>query len=575
MKHHLFSRLLMAMGLAASGAGALSASDLHMVYPHYSWMTSALEYNGLSCLPKAERLKSYAGHIVADYDENLSLEMRACARLAVDIWESEIRTQIPIRLKVVYAPLESPKDAVLTVTADVSFQYDKEQAVSLPSSLYKQLHNEETEEYDAVITINSDIPIADWSYTVSTKHRNNLRGKYNLTTAVLRAIGNALGIGSGIDYSGELPCLALPALTPYDKLITFGENSDASLADLDLTTQQPSEELAQLLTENPKIFSDTRYSMNLERGKKLDTPAINFSMADQYMYTDEAGLSFPCVDTYTKMLLKSIGWESGKPAFGIYPHDSFSDTGILTENKFWIYDQEKESIICSNELGISYYRKDGSLLEKKSLHEMSRLISFELPDDSETDELETNVNGDIYGYVSGHVTTMNENGNQEAPHSVRYRLSIQQPPVINSIKIMSEQYTGKYMLVTYQGAESIAVKISDNEGNTTSEMLEMPYNAIIPLSELDSSGNYTISLLVGNNKGVCKEEVFINANDISIGMAGISDVSEKSAPEWNRMEVYDLNGRPVADNIDNLPRGIYIVVYYNGASVVKRDKVRI
>lgn len=564
----------MAMGLAASGAGALSASDLHMVYPHYSRMTSGMAYKGLSCLPKAERLKAYAGDIFVDYDDTLSPEMQACARLAVDIWEAEIRTQIPVRLKVVFAPLESPEDAVLTITADVSFKYDEDRAATIPTSLYKQIHNEESEEYDAVITINSDIPAADWSYTVSTKHSNNLRGKYNLTTAMLRAVGNALGIGSGIDYSGELPALALPAPTPYDKLIVFGEDSDTSLADLDLTAQQPSEELAQLLTENPKIFPDKRYCLNLEKGKFLDTPAINFSSANQYMYTDEAGLSFPCVDTYTKMLLKSIGWESGKPSFGIYPLDSFSETGILTENRFWIYDQESESIVGSRDLNISYYRKDGSVLEKKWFSEAASLISFELPDDSEADELENNVNGDIYGYVSGQVTTLDRSSLEKDFHAVKYRLSIPQPPVINSIKIMSEEYTGKYMLVTYRGAESIAVKITDAEGNSSSEVLEMPCNAIIPLRELSASGNYTISLLAGNNKGVCTEEVFINGNDIFIGMAGVSDISADSTPEWDRMEIYDLNGRPAADNIDNLPRGIYIVLYYNGSSVVKRDKIR-
>ena len=68
--------------------------------------------------------------------------------------------------------------------------------------------------------------------------------------------------------------------------------------------------------------------------------------------------------------------------------------------------------------------------------------------------------------------------------------------------------------------------------------------------------------------------MFINGNDIAIGMAGVSDISADGTPEWDRMEIYDLNGRPAAGNIDNLPRGIYIVLYYSGSSVVKRDKIR-
>lgn len=549
--------------------GSGYAADLHVVYPHYSWIEAPSEYYSYNALPKTERLKSYAGDIFVDYDEALPLEIRTCARLAVDIWEPEIRTSVPVRLKVAYAPLESPEGATLTVTADVAFRYDEGHDTAYPSSLYRQLNNEDSDDYDAVITINSNIPATDWSYTVVHRSPYYMGEKYSLTTSVMRAIGNALGIGSGIDYSGDLPALALPALTPYDRLISFGSDNELSLDNLDLEMGQPSEELANLLTDNPKIFSDLRYVLNLEKGKILDTPAINFAHRNsQYLYICEAGMGTPHSDSYLKKILAEIGWDTEKPSIGIYQSQSPSETGILVENSFLFYDNKNISVTAGCDLYIDFFCKDGTIL-----HKLTPPLCFDLPDESELEQLECNVNGDIYGYVAGTLTTHPLGSDIRTTTPVKYRLSIPQPPAINGIKIMSHPDFGKYLLVTYQGAESIGVRITDSDGNTTSEALESPYNAIIPLSRLYPNKKYTITLFVGNNKGVCQEEVFINGDDISIGLAGISDISDDDALEWDRMEVYDLNGRAVASDSDGLPNGIYIVVYYNGSSPVKRDKI--
>lgn len=568
MKSMFNFRRLLTIGILSVGISSISAADLHVVYPHYSWITAEHEYYGDYCLPKTERLKSYAGDIFVDYDESLPLEIRTCARLAVDIWEPEIRTSVPVRLKVVYAPLDSPEDATLTVTADVAFKYDEEHDTAYPSSLYRQLKNEDYDDYDAVITINSNIPATDWSYTVVPPSAYSIGEKYNLTSAVMRAIGNALGIGSGIDYSGELPSLALPALTPYDRLITFGSDSELSLDDLGLEMNQTSEELAELLTNEPKIFADSRDVLTLEKGKAIDTPAINFARNYQYLYSGEAGIGTPYSDVYLKKILTEIGWDTERPSIGISQRQTPSDSGILVSGYYDFYDNKNFSIISSKNLYIDFICKDGSIL-----HKSLDFPRFTLPDDSERELIECNVNGDIYGYIAGTLTTRDMETQISKTTPIKYRLSIPQPPAINSIKILPYQDTRRYLLVTYQGAESIGVKITDSDGNSSSKVLEMPYNAIIPLGMLDPAGKYTISLIVGNNKGVCQEEIFINGDDITIGLAGIADISDDNALEWNRMEVYDLNGRMVATDADNLPKGIYIVIYYNGSTPVKRDKI--
>lgn len=571
--------LMIASGVML-GTLALSASEYRMTYRHYSEHGDVI-YNSrmMGCKPKAERIKDYAGSIFVDYDEAMSVEMLTCARVAVEIWESEIRTNVPVRIKMIYDSLENPEDGeyVQTTAAEVAFVYDEEEGgLSYPASLHKQLTGEDREGYDAVITINRDIPFEDWCFTHTPAQ--HIYGKYDLTSAVMIAIGNALGIGSSIEYDGELPLLALPSLTPYDTLISFGINKKSTLSDLNLVQGQPSAELAAMLEKFPELMSGTQYYRNLSSGRIFSSPGINFSTPSGVCLFDGiSGKMHQNVDAYIIGALKTMGWPVGKASVGIYPVKDSTDTGILKTNDFWYYIQDSRHYMSSHEVNVDYHRKDGSVLTKGfGFGWGESTLGFELPDEEEMKELEINVNGDIYGYASGWVRMCKDNASAEPtdPILVNYRLSIQQAPSIISHRLVNtgtQSSPHYYLLVTYTGADFIAVRLTDSEGGREDMILDSPYNAAVPLPDYDSEKKYTVGMMVSNSKGVTTSEVIIPSGEV-VDPAG-ADSLESDVDKWTRMEVYDMNGRLAGVSVESLPKGVYAVVYFNGDAPVARKKI--
>ena len=498
MRIYAMAGMIMGAGLISSAV----ASDYYCIYNQY--VQNGPNTVDMPCLPKEERLKSYAGDIFVYFDNDMPAELTTCVRVAADIWESYVRTSVPVRLKFEYASLDNEEqESRYTIVTSSNVRFVKENTTDkiYPSSLYKQLQGDESAEFDAVITINSDIPFENWNFTHSAETRCS---RFDATTSFINAIGHALGVE---------------------------ENAD-----------------------NP---SDP------------DSHVKVYSSNNMYQIVDNSRIE----------ALEAKGWKTGKPEQGLYALGSASETGILTTNNFWMYNTAEAANLANFDIDVCYYKKDGATIDKKveldkSDHNSTvrKMLVFDLPTEEETALLQLNVNGDIYGYADGTFVYQTDSEHPvREPIAVKYRLSIPQPPTFESHTFVKNpnMWAGHYILVTYFGADHILTRITDSDGNTTSDVINSPYIAPVIIPDYDSNKSYTIELLISNSKGVDTTTITIPSET---DIAGVHDVTAGEA-EWSRIEVYDVNGRFISDNADDLPKGIYIVVYYDDLRVVSRKKI--
>lgn len=169
---------------------------------------------------------------------------------AVEIWESQITTDITIHVLARWAPLGNGiLGSASAGTFFTNFEGAQKRGVWYPVSLAEKMARKElneTDEPDIVATFNS--ANADWHFGINSRPG---AGKYDLITIVLHEIGHGLGITHAYEVSGTTGGITEGFNLPvaYE---TFAENE----AGKNLVTgfTPPSTELRLLLTSGKLYF---------------------------------------------------------------------------------------------------------------------------------------------------------------------------------------------------------------------------------------------------------------------------------------------------------------------------------
>ena len=529
---------------------------------------------------KVLRLNSEAGYILADYSDGMPLEVKTCARVAIDLWENALPHDIPVRVRFEYAPIQNkyPSESELLCSADIQFVYDEETRQSIPTALYRQTHKCENE-YDAVITINSNVKKWKYGHSIDSFVEND----FDLTTALLRSLANTLGHCSGIAYNADgIPYLALKGITPYDSRIKI-RNSDNNietayrpLSDFNLHQGVASQELADALeatSGNKRVMFETlgnspEYLMS---GEYLGENDFNCSDSE---YSPMARH----ITNYTRMhnigdrlvsKMKAIGWTYDSPEYKAT--NAIHDNGISSSSTITITGPEQKkldnSLLCLN-----FRKKDGSMTDHEPTTNYPAVFDyFPLFNYPETyDDLEINVNGDCYGYLSGSFSIYETGYEQSRQYNARLRTSIPMPPKIENATFygISEDGSHALILTTFRGSEQLIISTDASDGSHDSFVWNDKFVCFVKVPVEDNNADYTVGLTATNSKGIDTVKLTIPASAIS----GIGEI-EDSDSGYNRMEVYDLSGRLAGNCLDNLPSGIYIVAYYHDSTLLERKKI--
>lgn len=531
-----------------------------------------------------ENINPYAGEIHYDTDGLLPDSIRICLDVAIDAWVKAMRFKQPPYLRICYDDLNSDVDVLTDVYPHSS---DPSSDIYLPAALYRNIHNITTfnddQIYDAIITLNKN---KNWNcaHNESAPHGNSV----NATTALMRAIGVALGFGTSVsEYKGRINFQFGGKMSVFDTKI-FDSNGKRleRISNLD--------ELANFVqpTGGRKIYvakADNSHILYSPAVFEPNRSLVYLNNPNSLMHYDLGrGDMFQKIDDTTIDVLKSIGWETD-----FVTPLRIESTDVDADATASAY--ESHSFRLINNIGGNI--TDGNwkyeLLDKDANYREIRTMSgtgiFTIPAIDNPNSYKVDINGNIKGRIS---FTGKLNGETV---SARYLLSIGLPPTIKKIrkngKLMDE--TGRYFTgfftVEYLGCDwfTVSLEIDGDSGMRTRYILE-PFLGHVAIDRIPAKRDSWIHISMSNSYGVAKSTIDckLRWNDLDPleplfpGVDPIPGIIEDGTYQSDmpiQIEAYDINGNKVADGdeqstIERLTPGLYFLRYMESGQCVKQVK---
>lgn len=246
--------------------------SLKPVHPVICYQSSEprLDHVGISekmtQLRKRGSARTKSASIIVDYinfpADNLA---KTAFQFAVDIWESELISSVPIRIRAEWKPLEgSVLGEAVWGRAYANFGGEQHMNTFYPVALAEKLAGRElndASEADIVASFNSN---ASWYFATDG---NTPAGKMDMVTIVLHEIAHGLGFTDTYDVEGSEGSVGLSSggmSVPFIFDLFVEDDADANLVQ---DFQSPSADLKTAL-QSTNIFFDSPLSVLALGGKK-------------------------------------------------------------------------------------------------------------------------------------------------------------------------------------------------------------------------------------------------------------------------------------------------------------------
>lgn len=519
--------------------------------------------------PKAERLSAHSAKFNVDIDPSIPDSVATCINVAVDIWSGKLRAEEPINLRFVYEDFSDDIDVI----TDVIYIKPDDEPYGKPSALYKQAYHDVSNNMDASISINK---LRRWECSHSHSSGNNK----NLTTAMLRAVGVALGFGSSVTQRGNAIVFQESYKSVFDNLIVSSRGERlcdmATPVQLSAFVQPPqSVEVFAVAGDRSKykLYSPGKF----EWGRSLVYLDSRNSLMHHELYPGEKKFQ---IDDATIDLLNAIGWDVQRHGDIEIVSDDIPDTGIGSAYK------DYEFKVQSNSQGNLTAHKWSYTLPLSDGRDTIICVrtgqnSFRIPAVDDIRKYKVNVNGDIPGEI---VYTGTINGK---PVKDVFHLYLEREPIIKNVIVRNiwlnpdkPTYT-LFFDVEYSGAASLVITVEEDQsvGANTFYVRE-PFYAHVTARNI-AAGYYAWIEVVASN------EYGYSSHTIEMAPPRLNTEPIKPGPgsEWEiiggetlcSIHVHNIDGALVKmiereSGLADLPAGFYILRYFNGNQCVKQSK---
>lgn len=525
-----------------------------------------------SILPKTERVSSSAG-VITPQMEGVPDSIATCIYAAIDIWESLLGNKEPIYLKFLCSDLEDDTDVTTQVL------YTNYNGTFYPSSMYyNRFATRETgaNDIDANIIINTN---ADWDCS----HNNVvLSDRKNMTYAMLRAIAISLGFGSSVtENTSGIGFSVSQGYTIFDNLVlsttgtrlnnitNVGNRKNTALENFVQRSDGSEIFVANITTNSRKMYAPNIYEPN----KSL----VYLDNESSLMHYDlKEGNKCLQVDTVTVNILKELGWELQSVKSIQIVGDGIDETGIASayeSHKFQIQNNTQNTITDAS-WTMSLPLKNGG---ESVVYSSSGSLEFEVPVIKDLSIYQTNINGDIYGYIK---FTGMINGEEV---SDSYRISLELKPQIKSVTILKKESNtplnsyNVYYTVEYVGNDELTISIEeDYSSELRTSYVKEPFLAHVVSKNISSNYYAWIDIKVTNKYGSDISTIELSPLESS-GIIPVEKLSSDINAETDRILVHDMEGRLIGDyqslnELSKLKQGAYILNLYKNDSIVKTAK---
>lgn len=559
MKNIAITCLILAISLSAI------AQDSEIITYTDNFVYSGKAIQSMPLRTKAERLSAHAGIIKPIYND-VPTQVQACISAAIDIWESMIETDKNVIIEFEYT------DAAISNDIETKVIYYSLNNKAYPSALYYQ-YVERPDSYDtadASVRINKN---SNWDYS---HYEISDDSKCNLTTALLRSIGIALGFGSSLkDINGNPNFSIRRKFSVFDELIVSSDGE--SLTGCGNTTPYANQAL-----NNFVQCSDghTIYVSQKDESKKMYAPSIyepgrSLVFLDNYnslMHYDlQPGTMMQNVDGITTEILSQIGWQINRDKKVEIIGENIDNTGIASAyvpHKFNIINHT-DSTISNIEWEFKLPLKDGS---EEVVCSQKDATSFEIPKIIDENKYDININGDIYGII----TLVCQINNKYVKDI--YRVSLELKPrianiVSDELPTVLEPYSLQFS-VEYYGSDKFTVAVEEQYGTfVLTRTIYEPFFSTVQTDNINPYFYTWIDITVSNKYGKTVKTLELPPLNSAKRIA-----AEASMPNnYSHIDVYDGYGTKINtltqySEVKDLSSGLYILNICDKSTILKQIK---
>lgn len=421
---------------------------------------------GMQKIPqKSSRHSKQRGDIFITFGESVPDSMRVAVNVAKELWESNLPAGPTIYVTVECMPLEDD----LAMFTEWAGSEDPALA-GCPNALASQIKQTATgtvESPDVFICLNTN---TKWN----CRFVNTEDDSYNVTTMALRGIAIGLGFGTSLMDIDDVLQYYFISPSYFDKLL---QKDGIPLTSLDIESDE-----ARAFVTSDKVVAKANsgtYKMyspqTFEQYKSLVYLKEDNSLMS---YTLGKGNSFFTVDSATKDILMTLGWDLPDSGFEILCSDIGEDgIGSSYQSHTFTLSSGNESVSDYN-WTFSLKNKEGNFVEVKS----GTANSFTIDNIESSNGYYINMDGDLEGKVECEYSVRGKNY-----MAIPFSLSLELKPVIVSVDRLSVINSGPYdfyveLSAQYRGADRMYVELEE-EFNTSvrTSVYEEPFYAHIKL----------------------------------------------------------------------------------------------
>ncbi|MBD5175817.1 MAG: hypothetical protein HDT05_00120 [Bacteroidales bacterium] len=451
-----------------------NGEDCIITYANYI-ADSSSERENIGLEPKNVRLKSSSGVITATYNaEDFPVSIEKCIEYAQSIWESVLPSDVDLKIEYALQVEDIP------LKVDVAYSQMGTEQYYYPSSLkFYLLSHDNMDGFDGKIIIN---PIFDWDTNVGLDISQN---KYNLTSALVKAIGRILGLGSSLKVNTDgsyTKALSRSYFTKFDSMIRRSDGR--TLTEFPMSNSAGKAAAKEFINEEGYYFyviNDTP-GLRLEEGPyTIENPPLTQMKEGLMSGSLTPGSYNLSVDENTINILQEIGWNTEYSEYSIENYDLTLE-GIESNGTEYVYltgDTSQVSNIkwiCTLPLANGDY--ESIVLSNDPVGKNPpRDIVATLPNDLSSDKYKVSVDGLIRGIVRCQYS-LNGKQQQTAPYSFYHST---EPKVVyakvieKSGNLNDDLYDLRYEVV-YYGGEQLEIEYEiENYPMTVTSFINEPY----------------------------------------------------------------------------------------------------
>lgn len=520
-------------------------------------------------LPKGERLSAHSAKFNVNIDPLIPDSVATCINVAIDIWSGRLRASEPINLRFVY---ENFSDDIDVIT-DVIYVKPYDEPYGKPSALYKQ-SNSDVSNIDASISINKQ---RQWE----CNHTHSVGENKNLTTAMLRAVGVALGFGSSVTQRENAIVFQESYKSVFDGLIVSSEGKH--LCDMNTPAQlsafvQPPQSTTIFAQAGDqakyKLYSPRRF----EWGRSLVYLDSKSSLMHHELSPGEKKFQ---IDNTTIDLLNAIGWDIQRQGDVEIMSDKIPDTGICSAYNGYDFRirSNLSGALTGHQWSYTLPLLNGS---DTTICVQTGQSRFSIPAVDNIKKYKVNVNGDIPGEIV-YTGTINGKSVKDVFH-----LYLEREPIIKNVKVKNiwlnpdkPTYT-LFFDVEYSGASSLVITVEEDQsvGANTFYVRE-PFYAHVTARNIAVGYYAWIEVVASNEYGYSSHTIemappLLNTDPV-MPRPGVGSEILIEGETLNSIYVHDINGTFVTviereRDLRDLAPGFYILRYFKGNQCVKQSK---